>query len=130
MTEKEPDWDRLMAGITLGKLHEHAPAFGAFERVPVFSPKREWLLLASLDIAVRTGDLDELKSVLPQLADKYSRSAREGGHQYKYAFQAWVEFVAVCSLLSGLDMDVDDYRDPDELLARLVESERVRRGDA
>ncbi|WP_369927611.1 hypothetical protein [Xanthomonas sp. NCPPB 2632] len=125
MTEKEPDWDRYMAGITLGKLHDHAPAFGAFERIPVFSPQREWLLLASLDIAVRTGDLAELQSVLPQLAHKYGRCGREGGLQYKYAFQAWVEFFAVCSLLSGLDVDEDDYRDPDDLLARLVEKEGI-----
>lgn len=120
MAEKEPNWDKYMAGLTLRQLVDAAPNGGAFERISVYSPGREWLLLASLDIAVRTSDAGELKRVLHYLVDKYARSIREGGYQYKYAWEAHVEFFEVCSLLAGLDDEPEDYLDPDAVLVSLL----------
>lgn len=121
MSEREPDWDRYMSGLTLRQLVDASPNGGAFERISVYSPGREWLLLASLDVAVRTADAAGLKRMLPQLVDKYARSVREGGYQFKYAWEAHVEFFEVCSLLAGLDDEPEDYLDPDAVLVSLLQ---------
>lgn len=104
MAEKVPDWDKYMGGLTLQDLRHAVPLGGAFERILVYSPGREWLLLASLDIAVRTTDAGGLKHVLPGIVDKYVRSVRDGGYEFKYAWEAHVDSSRRAASLRGSKM--------------------------
>ena len=121
MSAQAPNWDSYLRGLTVGELQRQLPMLAMFEKITLYSPDRTWILLASQGVDVSTSNVAELKSLLPGIAASY-RSASEGKHvDHKGAQRSYVDFVEVCNLLVDQAEEGDDYRDPVELLATMME---------
>ncbi|WP_369928487.1 hypothetical protein [Xanthomonas sp. NCPPB 2632] len=120
MSTQPPKWDIYLQSLTVGELQRHLPLLGTFERITMYNRDRTWILLASQDVDVATSDVDELKRLLPGLAESYRFASQERQVDHKRAFRSYVDFVEVCHLLADQDVGGDDYHDPDQLLSTMM----------
>lgn len=108
------NWDSNLANSSYQNVADRSPSLG----VPptLYSPDGKLLLLSSIDADARVDDSTELKSRLERLTHTFKNYYES--QDFKRAGRAYVDFFEVCSLLTQIDPDSEQYVFPIDLLTK------------
>jgi hypothetical protein len=102
------NWDKHFSKLTWNEVYGNSPFFDGQRLPTLFSPDGNSIYISSLDLALPTGDVDELAEGLENIKSTFDMAKRTNGY-YKMAM-AQSDFRAVQGLLSKLGEDGAGHR--------------------